>query len=113
MNQEINIKVWWPNATLFYFIGFFMHSKKLNIKVWWPNATLFYFNGFFMHSKKLNIKVWWPNATLFYFIGFFMHSIQIYILTSIDIRRGSSPFIIIATAQWQSRDSNSGPRCTL
>ena len=49
------------------------------------------------------IKVWWPDATLFYFISFsFIHTLHSYILTFMNIRRGSSPFLHRWTAQWQT-----------
>jgi hypothetical protein len=48
------------------------------------------------------LKVWWPDATLFYFISFFFHTLHSHILTSLNIRRGSSPFPHRWSAQWQT-----------
>jgi hypothetical protein len=49
-------------------------------------TKIFFFFFFFF------LKIWWPDATLFYFISFsFIHTIHSHILTSINIRRGSSP----------------------
>jgi hypothetical protein len=49
------------------------------------------------------LKVWWPDATLFYFISFsFIYTIHSHILTFINIRRGSPPFLHRWKAQWQT-----------
>jgi hypothetical protein len=45
-------------------------------------------------DSKYILKVWWPDATLFYFISFsFIHTIHSHILTFMNIRRGSPPFL--------------------
>ncbi len=58
----------------------------------------------------------WPDATLFYFIDFpFIHKIHWHTLKSMNIRRGSSPFLHRWTVSGRhlpglpSRDANSGP----
>ena len=51
------------------------------------------------------LKVWWPMMPLFLFYWFFFHTQNTFkhtVLTSINIRRGSSPFHYRRTAQWQT-----------
>ncbi len=52
--------------------------------------------------KKTKVLVAWCHSFFYFFSFSFIHTIHSHILTSMNIRRGSSPFPHRWTAQWQT-----------
>ncbi len=94
---EKNYSCTWDSESTLFCLHIY-GKKPLIIEVFFLENT-----GFIHFCFRNNFKgVGWPDATLFYFIAFsFIHTIHSHILTSINIRRGSSPFPHRRTAQWQ------------